>query len=116
MTTTQDPRTSPAIAWGYRRKSSLQQSYERQTKALHDAGIPEERIFEDAMSAKHMSRPGWLALLERLREDDEVLVDGLDRLGRSTLATLLAIEELETRGVRVRSLSRARISVVRPGS
>lgn len=104
MTTTHEVLTSPAMTWGYRRKSSLQQSYERQTKALHDAGIPDERIFEDAMSGKTMSRPGWLALLARLRANDEVWVDGLDRLGRSTLATLLAIEELEDRGVRVRSL------------
>jgi len=37
--------------------SSVKQSYERQTKALHDAGIPEDRIFEDKMSGKYASRP-----------------------------------------------------------
>lgn len=103
MTTTHEAPTSPAITWGYRRKSSLQQSYERQTKALRDSGIPEERIFEDAMSGKTMNRPGWLSLLSHVRVNDEVWVDGLDRLGRSTLATLQAMEELERRGVRVRS-------------
>ena len=103
MTTSREELASPTITWGYRRKSSLQQSYERQTKALHDVGIPEERIFEDAMSGKTMNRPGWLDLLSRVRRNDEVWVDGLDRLGRSTLATLQAMEELEQRGVRVRS-------------
>ncbi|MFD1721869.1 recombinase family protein [Amnibacterium endophyticum] len=103
MTTTHEGPTSPSITWGYRRKSSLQQSYERQTKALHDLGIPEERIFEDAMSGRTMNRPGWLSLLSHVRANDEVWVDGLDRLGRSTLATLQAMEELELRGVRVRS-------------
>src|ERR1700712_5075031 len=58
MTTTQEGPNSPAITWGYRRKSSLQQSYERQTKALHDLRIPEGRVFEDAMSGKTMNRPG----------------------------------------------------------
>ena len=103
MTTSREELASPTVTWGYRRKSSLQQSYERQTKALHDVGIPEERIFEDAMSGKTMNRPGWLDLLSRVRRNDEVWVDGLDRLGRSTLATLQAMEELEQRGVRVRS-------------
>lgn len=93
-----------AITWGYRRKSSLQQSYERQTKALADAGIPEERIFEDSMSGRSMERPGWKDLLSHLRSGDEVVVDGLDRLGRSTLATLQAIEALKDLGVSVRSL------------
>ena len=31
-------------ALGYRRVSSLKQSYERQTKALHDSGIADDRI------------------------------------------------------------------------
>jgi DNA invertase Pin-like site-specific DNA recombinase len=103
MTTTHEGPASPSITWGYRRKSSLQQSYERQTKALHDLGIPEERVFEDAMSGRTMNRPGWQNLLSHVRANDEVWVDGLDRLGRSTLATLQAMEELEQRGVRVRS-------------
>ncbi len=103
MTTTHEEPTSPAITWGYRRKSSLQQSYERQTKALSDLGIPEERVFEDAMSGKTMNRPGWQNLLSHVRANDIVWVDGLDRLGRSTLATLQAMEELEQRGVHVRS-------------
>lgn len=103
MITTQRNPSAPTMTWGYRRKSSLQQSYERQTKALHDLGIPEDRIFEDALSGKSMNRPGWQRLLSHLRRNDELWVDGLDRLGRSTLATLLAMEELEARGVVVRS-------------
>src|SRR6187402_2437373 len=67
VTTSREEFASPTITWGYRRKSSLQQSYERQTKALHDVGIPEERIFEDIMSGKTMNRPGWLDLLSRVR-------------------------------------------------
>lgn len=103
MTTTYEGPSSPAITWGYRRKSSLQQSYKRQTKALHDLGIPEERVFEDALSGKTMNRPGWRNLMSHVLANDEVWVDGLDRLGRSTLVTLQAMEELEERGVRVRS-------------
>ena len=95
MTTTHEGPASPSITWGYRRKSSLQQSYERQTKALHDLGIPEERVFEDAMSGRTMNRPGWQNLLSHVRANDVVWVDGLDRLGWSTLATLQAMEELE---------------------
>lgn len=90
--------------FGYRRVSSVKQSYERQTKALHDAGIPEDRIFEDKMSGKHASRPEFDKLLKQVRPGDSVVVSSLDRFGRTTLHILQTIEELAARGVEVRSL------------
>lgn len=90
--------------WGYRRVSSVQQSYERQTKALHDHGIPENKIFEDKLSGRTMDRPGLNALLDRARPGDTVVVSSLDRLGRTVLGTLQTFEELEEAGIRVVSL------------
>lgn len=103
---------STGYLWGYRRVSSVQQSYARQTKALTDAlleaGVPEEeienRIFEDKLSGRSMDRPGFKALRKQARRGDTVLVSSLDRLGRTVLGTLQTFEELEEAGIHVRSL------------
>lgn len=96
--------TTTSYTFGYRRVSSVKQSYERQTKALHDAGIPEDRIFEDKMSGKYASRPEFDKLLKQVRPGDGVVVSSLDRFGRTTLHILQTIEELAAKGVEVRSL------------
>ncbi|MBP3978690.1 recombinase family protein [Microbacterium sp. BLY] len=95
---------STGYTWGYRRVSSVQQSYERQTKALHDEGIPEDRIYEDKLSGKTMDRPGLTALLRIARPGDTLVVSSLDRLGRTVLGTLQTFEVLEEAGIHVRSL------------
>lgn len=90
--------------FGYRRVSSVQQSYERQTVALHEHGIPEDRIFEDKLTGSTMDRPGLNTLLERARRGDTVVVSSLDRLGRTVLGTLQTFEALEQMGIHVVSL------------
>jgi DNA invertase Pin-like site-specific DNA recombinase len=97
-------QASNGYTWGYRRVSSVQQSYERQTKVLHDHGIPDERIYEDKLSGKTMDRPGLNALLKVARPGDTVVVSSLDRLGRTVLGTLQTFEELEEAGIHVKSL------------
>ena len=96
--------TPEHYAFGYRRVSSLKQSYERQTKALHDVGIPDDRIYEDKISGKFKTRPGLDALLKVARRGDTITVSSLDRLGRTVLHILQTIEELEHRGISVHSL------------
>jgi DNA invertase Pin-like site-specific DNA recombinase len=98
----------------YRRVSSVQQDYARQTAALEaelsKLDVPEskfaERIFEDKLSGKIApeKRAGFADLLSHLREGDEVVVTSLDRLGRTTLDILGTIERLSNEGVTVRSL------------
>jgi DNA invertase Pin-like site-specific DNA recombinase len=91
-------------AFGYRRVSSVKQSYERQTKALRDFGIPDDRIYEDKVSGKFKNRPGLDALLKVARRGDTITVSSLDRLGRTVLHILQTIEQLEHRGISVHSL------------
>lgn len=90
--------------YGYRRVSSAQQSYDRQTAALTEYGIPEDRIFEDKLSGKTMSRPGFDAMLKQAREGDTIVVSSLDRFGRTTVGILDTIEKLTARGIEVKSL------------
>ena len=93
-----------AYSFGYRRVSSVQQSYDRQTAALIDAGISEGRIFEDKLTGGTMDRPGFNQMLSQLRPGDTVVVTSLDRLGRTTVGILSTIEELAVRGVSIKSL------------
>lgn len=91
-------------AFGYRRVSSLKQSYERQTKALHEVGIADDQIYEDKISGKFKTRPGLDALLKVARCGDTITVSSFDRLGRTVLHILQTIEELDYRGISVHSL------------
>lgn len=104
--------TETGYVWGYRRVSSVQQSYARQTEALHGAllkaGVSEseleDRIKEDKITGKHMDRPGFKELLHVVRKGDVIYVSSLDRLGRTTLHILETIEKLTAKGVTVKSL------------
>lgn len=96
-----------SYTYGYRRVSSVQQSYIRQTAALHDAGIEDDKIFEDKLTGKTMDRPGLNALLKVARSGDVINVSSLDRLGRTTFHALETLELLEQRGITVRSLKPA---------
>ena len=104
MTNTTTNHAGTGYAWGYRRVSSVQQSYERQTAALLEAGIPEDGIYEDKMSGKSTSRPGLDALLKIARPGDQIFVTSIDRLGRTVLGMLQTFEDLESRGITVKSL------------
>jgi DNA invertase Pin-like site-specific DNA recombinase len=87
---------------GYVRVSTSKQTTDQQRDALEAAGVT--RIFEDTMSGAKTDRPGLKALLEYARAGDTITVVALDRLGRSMTHVILTIEELQARGVLVRSL------------
>lgn len=87
---------------GYVRVSTSKQTTDQQRDALEAAGVT--RIFEDVMSGARSDRPGLKALLEYAREGDVITVVALDRLGRSMTHVILTIEELQQRGILLRSL------------
>ena len=80
--------TPEHYAFDYRRVSSVKQSYERQTKALHDSGIRDGRIYEAKISGKFKTRPGLDALLKVARHGDTITVSSLDRLGHRPRGTV----------------------------
>jgi DNA invertase Pin-like site-specific DNA recombinase len=87
---------------GYVRVSTSKQTTDQQRDALAAAGVT--RIFEDVMSGSRSDRPGLKALLEYAREGDVITDVALDRLGRSMTHVILTIEELQSRGIMIRSL------------
>lgn len=68
--------------YGYVRVSTREQNEERQMIALADFQIPKEHIFVDKQSGKDFNRPAYLKLMERLSENDLVIIKSIDRLGR----------------------------------
>ncbi len=69
--------------YGYARVSTREQNEARQLAALKKWGIKKKRLIMDKQSGKDFCRPGWQSLMERLQPGDLVVVQSIDRLGRS---------------------------------
>ena len=85
---------------GYRRVSTTDQNLERQD--LGDL----DKLFEEKASGKSASeRPALQALLDYIREGDEVVVYSIDRLARDLRDLQDLIQRMNDKGVTVRFLS-----------
>lgn len=88
---------------GFARVSTVGQSYEEQIKQLEDIGC--FKIFTGKNSGEKKKNASRLKeLLDFVREGDTIVITKLDRLGRSTSQILNLYEELENRGVGLKTL------------
>lgn len=87
---------------GYIRVSTLDQNADRQHIALNAAHV--EKIYEDHISGENTDRAQFQAMMQFLREGDELVVLSLDRLARNLRDLLDTVETLGKRGVSVRFL------------
>ncbi len=94
-----------AVLIGYVRVSTKEQDTALQRDALIKYGVPERNIYEDSATGAHMRRPGLKAAIRSARRGDTIVVWKLDRLGRSVIGVLDAIETLEKEGVQVVSVT-----------
>ena len=94
---------------GFRR---LAQEIALQLDALRAAGC--DRIFEDHASGAKADRPGLIEALAYVREGDVLVIWKLDRLARSLPHLIETVNQLEKRGVGLRSLTEA-IDTTTPG-
>jgi DNA invertase Pin-like site-specific DNA recombinase len=91
---------------GYARVSTQEQDLQSQLLQLSEAGC--EHTFHGKHSgAKGENQKQLDKLVEYVRKGDTVLVTKLDRLGRSLKMILATLEQLEAKGVAVRSLDGA---------
>lgn len=98
---------------GYARVSKREQNPQAQDAELRAAGA--HRVFVDhGESSRIADRPQWLACLEYLREGDTLLVRRLDRLGGSERIIIETLNDLERRGVNIRSLTEPMIDTTTP--
>lgn len=91
---------------GYARVSTGHQTLDAQTDVLLAAGVDPERIYSDKLSGTktRAARPGLAAMLDYVRQDDVIVVVGIDRLGRDAAEVMLTIRDLRERGIALRSL------------
>ena len=69
--------------YGYVRVSSRDQKEDRQVLVLQELAVPKKHIFTDRQSGKDFNRPMYRRLLKRLKEDDLLYIQSIDRLGRN---------------------------------
>ena len=97
---------------GYARVSTQDQSLDLQKDALSKAGC--ERTFEDTVSGARAERPGLTDALSHLRRGDILVVWRLDRLGRSLKNLIEVTQDLDRKGIGLRSLQE-QIDTTTPG-
>lgn len=85
---------------GYIRVSSVDQNTERQLN-----GIELDKVFEDHASGRSTKeRPGLAAMLNYVRDGDEVVVHSMDRLARNLEDLLALVRRLNDKGVKIKFL------------
>ena len=98
---------------GYARVSTREQDPAAQESELLAAGA--SRVFTDqGESSKVRDRPQWLACLDYLREGDTLIVRRLDRIAGSEKMAIETINELQERGIDIKSLTEPDIDTTTP--
>ncbi len=69
--------------YGYVRVSSRDQNEDRQLIALHSAGVDAHNIYLDKRSGRDFDRPQYKRLLRKLKRNDLLCIQSIDRLGRN---------------------------------
>ena len=90
---------------GYARVSTRGQKLDAQIKALKEAGVEDDHLFQEKVSGAKGERPELVALLRHVRKGDTVVVTKLDRIARSTKHLLEIAETLEGKGVTFKILN-----------
>src|SRR3954449_4184021 len=88
---------------GYARVSTEDQNLDLQRNALREAGC--KKIFEKESGRAGTKRPAFEAALAYLRPEDQLVVWKVDRLGRSLREMLDTAHMLQSRGIKLRSLT-----------
>lgn len=87
---------------GYARVSSDSQKTDRQMDSLE--AISCSKIFSEEISGIVKNRPALMKMLDYVREGDTLVVESISRLGRSTIDLLNIVEQLQVKGVHLKSL------------
>lgn len=89
--------------FGYARVSTDDQELSLQRDALERFGV--DHIFEEHHTGARMDRPALARALKVCRRGDRLVVWKLDRLGRSTVGVIEAVEGMQDKGIEFISLS-----------
>lgn len=95
------------MIFGYVRVSTKSQKLDLQVDAMLKEGVKPKNIFSDIASGAKSERKGLDELMERLREDDTVLVWKMDRIARSLTHLVKLMESFNEKGVDFKSIQEA---------
>src|ERR1035438_355053 len=76
-----------------------------QRDTLVEAGVDDERLYEDRASGRRDDRPGLGECLKSLRAGDTLVVWKLDRLGRDLHHLVNTVHDLTARGIGLKVLT-----------
>jgi len=90
--------------FGYWRCSTDAQDQERQIRSLKDAGC--EQVVGDFITgtSNYGDRKELSKLLDEIQEGDLLILDELNRLGRTMVTMLVEVNQLLEKGVKIRTL------------
>ena len=107
------PRT-----FAYVRVSTTGQTTENQIQEIEAAGfmVNPRRVVSETVSGSSAieQRPGFAKLLNKLEQDDVLVVTKLDRLGRNAIDVGTTVAKLESMGVRVHCLALGGVDLTSP--
>ena len=92
------------VLYGYARVSTVDQDLTLQRRALIEAGVPENHIFEDKKSGRTLKRDGLRRLTAIMRAGDILVIWRFDRLARNARDLLTLTDDLTARGIRFKSI------------
>ena len=90
--------------YGYWRCSTDQQDQERQIRSLKDSGC--EKVVGDFITgtSNYGEREELSKLLDEIQEGDLLILDELNRLGRTMVTMLVEVDKLLEKGVKIKTL------------
>ena len=88
---------------GYCRVSTFDQNLDLQKEALKEAGC--KFIYEEKQSGKNVHRPVLQECLSNMHPHDTLVVYKLDRLSRSLKDTINIVEDLQSKGIHLKSIT-----------
>jgi putative DNA-invertase from lambdoid prophage Rac len=107
------PRT-----FAYVRVSTTGQTTENQVREIEAAGfkVDPRRIVSETVSGSSAieQRAGFMRLLDKLEQDDVLIVTKLDRLGRNAIDIATTVNKLAAMGVRVHCLALGGMDLTSP--
>ncbi len=90
------------ITFGYARISTKGQCLSRQLDSLKNAGC--KKVYQEVISGRSKNKPKLDALLDIIDSGDTLIVDSLDRLGRTSKELISLLSHFKDQGIRFKSL------------
>lgn len=100
------------MIFGYARVSKPDQVLDRQLDALKAACC--EEIFKEKVSGRKKEKPELDKLFSKLRKGDTLIVDSLDRLGRTSKELINLLHDFKEKGIQFKSLKEGLFDTTSP--